>query len=412
MSNVYETTFAVITDRILATLQKERYCINSQRQFKLVFNSINRYMTEHKISKYSPEVGEAFVTDYVRQRNIGSSWTKSLTRVTRVLNHATEDRSIGLHTLRCAKKAPLKLPDCFSHVLEKYLDYCADKGNKAGTLERKRASCGHFLSRLDTLGCRDLSELTPAQVRESCLLEADKDSWFKVRLFLDFLYNEGYTRFNYSAIVPKYRIPSKLPTIYTPEEIRKFEDAIDVNSLTGTRDYAMLLLMTRYGLRASDIAALKLSNLDFDGGFIRLTQEKTGQGWSGTMIPLVKKALAEYVAKVRPKTDIDFVFLRMDAPYQRLSKQGISSRVKIYFACSGINIENKRHGPCAIRSSLASSLVNDGTPTEAVRKVLGHESKSAIKSYAKIDIENLRKCAIPVPEATGAFARFLEGPHV
>ncbi|MDD4715839.1 MAG: tyrosine-type recombinase/integrase [Oscillospiraceae bacterium] len=405
-------SFAAITEKILDLLQEQAYKPQSHQQFRVVFNQLNRYMTEREISAYSPDVGAAFLKDYVQQRGIGSSWAKSITRVTKVLNHAIEDGAIGLHILRCTKKPPLKLPKHFSDTLEKYLAYCSGEGNKNSTLARKRASCGHFLSRLDTLGCHDLSELTPAHIRESCLLETDKDSWFKVRLFLNFLFDKGYTRLNYSAIVPKYRLPSKLPTVYTPEEIRRFEDAIDADSPTGIRDRAMLLLVTRFGLRPSDVAALRMSDLDFEGGIIHLTQEKTEQEWNGTMIPPVKLALWKYVSKARPKSDTDVVFLRVDAPYQGLSKQGVSSRVKQYFVGSGVDIANKRHGPCALRSSLASSLVNDSVPTEAVRRVLGHESKFAIKNYAKVDTENLRKCAIPVPEVTGVFARFLERQRI
>ena len=74
-----------------------------------------------------------------------------------------------------------------------------------------------------------------------------------------------------------------------------------------------------------------------------------------------------------------------------------------------IDTKGKHHGPHALRASLASSMVNENVPYEAIRGILGHKDPDAVKHYAKLDIEQLRKCAIPVPSPTGAFQAFLEG---
>ncbi|MCL2670446.1 MAG: tyrosine-type recombinase/integrase [Clostridiales bacterium] len=79
---------------------------------------------------------------------------------------------------------------------------------------------------------------------------------------------------------------------------------------------------------------------------------------------------------------------------------------------AGIIPGGRSCGPHAFRSSLASSMVNDGLPYEAVRKTLGHTDPNAIKSYARLDIEQLRAYALPVPEASGGFADFLCGRSV
>lgn len=79
-----------------------------------------------------------------------------------------------------------------------------------------------------------------------------------------------------------------------------------------------------------------------------------------------------------------------------------------YFDKAGVDYKGKKHGLHALRSSLASSMVNDNVSYDIVRKVLGHTDDDSIKHYARIDIEELRKCAIEVPVPSGKFKKFLE----
>ena len=83
--------------------------------------------------------------------------------------------------------------------------------------------------------------------------------------------------------------------------------------------------------------------------------------------------------------------------------------VRTAIAAAGIDPDGRKQGPHAFRSSLASSMVNDNIPYEVVRKTLGHTDQNAIRSYARLDLEQLRGYALPVMEAAGTFAAFLEG---
>lgn len=82
------------------------------------------------------------------------------------------------------------------------------------------------------------------------------------------------------------------------------------------------------------------------------------------------------------------------------------------FIVAGINISGKKHGPHTFRSSLASSMINDGVSYETVRKILGHSDPDVIKHYAKTDVENLRFCSIEPPTASGIFSDYLSGKKV
>lgn len=103
------------------------------------------------------------------------------------------------------------------------------------------------------------------------------------------------------------------------------------------------------------------------------------------------------------------MFLRIVPPYSHISVQAITKIVRTAIAAAGIDPDGRKQGPHAFRPSLASSMVNDNIPYEVVRKTLGHTDQSAIRSYARLDLEQLRGYALPVMEAAGTFAAFLEG---
>ena len=183
-------------------------------------------------------------------------------------------------------------------------------------------------------------------------------------------------------------------------------------SSIGKRDYAILLLASRLGMRAGDIASLKLDSLDFKNQRICFIQNKTGSVSELYMVPEIKTALMDYLSTDRPASTSDYVFLKSCAPYSEISYSVVSFAVKKHMIRSGINIAGKKHGPHSLRASLASSMVNDGISYETVRKVLGHDSPNAIRHYARLDIQMLRNCALACPAPSGTLHQFLKGGRI
>ena len=145
---------------------------------------------------------------------------------------------------------------------------------------------------------------------------------------------------------------------------------------------------------------MTLECLDFERNLIRLTQHKTGVFIEFPMVSDVKVALERYLQEERTA---------YDSPYGHISVQAIAKIARTAIAVAGIEPGGRKQGAHAFRSSLASSMINDNIPYEAVRKILGHTDQNAIRSYARLDMEQLRGYALPVMEATGIFAEFLEG---
>lgn len=198
------------------------------------------------------------------------------------------------------------------------------------------------------------------------------------------------------------------PTVYSVDEITTVESSIDRATPAGIRNYAIIMLLSRYGIRSSDIAALSFENIDFTNNRIRFLQQKTDDPWESELFPEVKDALLDYIQNVRPEVSgCSQIFMTLVIPYQPMDCFAINTMVWTQFGKSGVPLAERRHGSRAFRSSMASNMINDNISTEIVRRVLGHGTKHAIKHYARIDIESMRLCPLAVPEPGGLFAEML-----
>lgn len=399
-------TIEQLTLGLLEELQLKCYGKETLNNYQRILKNLALYMDLNEISTYSSEIGKAFVEDYNSNHEISVSFQKMIITVIRRLNDYRNGRVYSLQR----KKSSVKLPEKHSVLLKNYLSFCKQGGNRVGTIKGKGKFCGDFLIFLMALGCNDIRDINSTQIYKACLMFHNKDAWAVIRMFLKYLYKEKVTEYDYSTIVPHYTRPFLVPTTYSEDEILRFEKAIDRSSKIGIRNYAMLLLATRLGMRSGDIAGLTFDEINFEGNSIHIVQEKTLQLQELPLLPEIKDAIVNYIENARPTVkDECRIFLRQNAPYQGITTSAIRFAATQYFRKAGIDISNKKHGLHTFRSSLASSMVNDQVPYDVVRKVLGHTDPNAIKHYAKVDIERLREYAIAVPTPSGVFEAFLNG---
>lgn len=368
--------------------------INSKRRLL----SVDTFMVSNGINKYNHDVQILYLQTHT---NTGKSNQR---QVQTCLNHFEYFLRKEEYPIQKCKDV-YKFPEKILPAVNKYLCYCLSKGNKPGTIKSKKGLLRDFLK---DVGKDSLEEFSYKNIVSACTKTSNKEQWAVAKEFLRFCCKESFLSSDYSTIIPKYRRPQILPTVYSNVEIRALENSIDTATINGKRNYALILLASRLGIRSGDIVALKFENLDFVHKRISFAQEKTNAPINLPMLPEIEKALNEYL-QVRPQSKDNHIFLRNMAPYSAITTSAIRFALRCCFDKAGINISGKKHGFHSLRSSLATSMINDSAPYEAVRKILGHNDDDAIKHYARLDIEKLRKCALPVIEATGLFAEFLEG---
>jgi site-specific recombinase XerD len=177
-------------------------------------------------------------------------------------------------------------------------------------------------------------------------------------------------------------------------------ECIDRGNPAGKRDYAILLLVARLGIRVSDIKSLKLSDLDWQSKTIQVKQSKTNNKVIYPILNDVGWAIIDYLKNARPITDSPFVFIRMSAPYEAFGKDAnLYHIISKYTRLAGITIpRGKKHGLHSLRHTLASTLLEQGTPLPIISEILGHFNSKSTGGYLHTGIEGLRTCALDPEE--------------
>ncbi len=189
---------------------------------------------------------------------------------------------------------------------------------------------------------------------------------------------------------------ARIPSVWDPAEVRKILEAIDRGNPCGKRDYAIILLITRLGLRGVDVKRLGFADLDWPGNQLSMVQAKTGHR---VVLPLLKDvgwAIIDYVQHGRPACDCPQVFVRHTAPIGAFSDQDHLHQILLKHArAAHVSVsQERRHGMHSLRHTLATRLLEAGTPVEQIADILGHQQVSSTGVYLKSSLRLLAQCAL------------------
>jgi integrase len=160
--------------------------------------------------------------------------------------------------------------------------------------------------------------------------------------------------------------------------------------------YAILLLLARLGLRGGEVVTLQLEDIDWDNGQITVRSKK-GRGWERLPLPTdVGKAISHYLRLDRPRCSCRNVFVRMVAPYRRISSSSVISNLTRN-ALQRAGVESGRKGAHLFRHSLATAMLRQGASLDEIGQVLRHKDADTTAIYAKVDLDALRRLAATWP---------------
>lgn len=180
------------------------------------------------------------------------------------------------------------------------------------------------------------------------------------------------------------------------EDVAKVLDAIDRLTLKGKRDYAIILLGVVTGLRAVDITRLRLSDIDWLNGEIKIVQQKTRESLALPLTADVGEAIKDYILNGRQTTESDMVFLRIHAPHRQI-QNAITINQIYYYWCKKADIERKAFDGKSfhsLRRTLGKNIILSDTPVTTVAQVLGHSDLSSTDRYIALDSCHLKECAL------------------
>lgn len=401
-STAFQALTEAVKAELLRTHYKEKRIIS---HYEPTWTALAEYMAKRNIESFDMKTGLNFLSDeygITVFENLNSSKGAKV----RAVNMLGEYQ---LHGIILSKRR--KLGKNYYHAIEEVFQQFIDSRRLLGISEKTLKSNELYLSRFsEYLGrqkIKNISALSSEHVLGfvNTLAGYSKVTIFcslcSLRVLLRYLYDEKILQENLSYVVPRITIDktARIPSAYSREEVQKMLDSVDRGNPKGKRDYAMLLLAARLGMRAGDICDLRFDNIIWDKNEIVLTQGKTGVETILPLLPEVGSALIDYLKCGRPTTELPQIFVRQFCPIGPLVPSTLHSIVGQYLRLAKITIpEGKKHGPHALRHSLASALLEENIKLPTIAQVLGHVSSETTSVYLKIGINQLRQCALTVPD--------------
>lgn len=352
------------------------------------------------VRKITPAIKDPFITAYFahnhsRTRIFAESHARSY------LAHLF-DYLIKIGVMKAPVIVPVKKP--YSWMLNPYLGYLRDERQLTKrTIAQIEAKLHAFLESLKGDVTRERMRTLHADRIESHIKEHLRDSRDNLirlasvlRGFLQFCARKGYMNEDLSLVipsVPSYRL-STIPKGIEESAIQKILSSIPKESPDGSRDYAILLLLTAYGIRGQQIAQILLDDIDWHRSTIRIRAAKAGKEVVLPLMDAVGEAILAYLRN-RPESIHREVFLSKRAPYLPLSGMSVSSLVQRIMHKAKVHIPGG--GASTFRHSWAIRALAHDSPMKAIADVLGHRCLDTTFIYAKADLKALRQVAMPWP---------------
>jgi site-specific recombinase XerC len=413
-SSTHRTPSSLPLDQLVAhalsELDKINYSRRSMRRYRTVWGHLVTFSREMSLGdRYSEQLATEFVTAYRRQPGervkANEEWRRHIPFLVKVLGDFARDGRVE-HTRIDTSR--LQVPAAMKKSLSEYEQYARDRRHlRASTLRERMRTIAVFL---DDLGSRTVTTLDQLQPADIAAFVASRGrlgprsmsrTVSDVRCFLQFLLLRGILQRDLSQVLPTVRVPrdAAIPSVWDPELVERLLKVVDRSSPRGKRDYAILLLACRLGLRLGDIRTLTLDDLKWDMAAIEITQSKTRAPLCLPMTEEVGEALID-LKSGRPQTAHRELFLRAQPPFTPFADDGhFYYIVKYWRELAGIRFRTKQHcGLHSLRHTLATQLLREQTPIHVISEILGHATTASTMIYAKADVESLRAAALNTEE--------------
>lgn len=219
-----------------------------------------------------------------------------------------------------------------------------------------------------------------------------------LRRLFDYAHDNGYHNISFSNVLPsvKYTQTSRLPVTFTADEAKRILENIDTHNPTGIRNYAITLLVTKLGLRVSDAISLRFDSIDWQAKTISIQQQKTSVPLTLPLPEDVGWAIIEYLKHGRPETNCECVFVRHNAPFDKLASN-VQKDMQRLVQKAGIHVPpEKRLGMHSFRHSIASIMLSQGATVAEIAQILGQLDPQVTEDYISLTPSLLRECALEV----------------
>jgi site-specific recombinase XerD len=396
-------TVSALVSGLDEELQRLGYKDSTLVWYRGCWRRLERFFAARGVEEFGLDVAMAWVDEacgfFAKERAGTLKQTDVyLFRVAQML----ADYAVHGAVLRRYSRSVSKLDGPGGEAIARFQAWLGSDGRPASTVRTYGTLAGEFVAFVGTRGGLARCDAGTVEAFVATLtgyqVKTVEQKLCAVRSFLRFAAADGLLDAAVLDAVPAVRSSkqARVPSVWDPGHVARILDAIDRSNPCGKRDYAIIVMVTRLGLRGIDVKQLEFADFDWPGNRLFVVQAKTGHRVALPLLKEVGWAVIDYIRHGRPACDCPQVFLRHLAPIGPFSDSDHLHQILVKHArVAHVAVSDKRrHGMHSLRHTLATKLMEDGTPVEQIADILGHRSVQSTGVYLKSSLGLLAKCAL------------------
>lgn len=358
---------------------------------------------------YTERLGIDFIEKYfnILEKDFYGTLIQSEVQNLRVIRMLGDFQLHGTVLRRYYKHKEIPHNPCFIEIIDNFKLYCLDRDYSTATVGHYTKQVAKFLDYVDSQSITSCNGINITLINNYIKTLAGytyktvEQQLCSLRVLFKYLHQNGQVDKDYSLKIPmvQARKQTRIPSVWSTEELKKLISAIDRGNPMGKRDYAIILLACRLGLRCGDIKKLTMENFHWEDKQLVFVQSKTRTTLSLPLTQDVGWAVIDYLRYGRPKVESPYVFIRHLAPFLPFTEDDhLNQMIAKYMKLAHIPKSKKKVGMHSLRHTLASLLLENDTPLPTISDILGHVDTESTAVYLKVDIEKLKECPLDLKE--------------
>lgn len=399
-----ETAKTMTVRELAAALDEQMhefgYAESSLKTYRGICTKLVHYFEERGVEQFNVDLGQKFIVEYGGDRYGTNGAFKNYCRAVHMLSDLQQYGMIFKQTPGAKKEFS---PD-FRPLFDDFVKHNRNRGIAEDSIRHLRWVLTRFEDYLLSRSVHTFREVERqhlnAYVQTLAGYGRNTVSFHISYLnrLMKYAFQQGYHIDDLSAVMPcvKYGQSKRLSAVFTEDEIKRILENVNTDSPVGKRNYAIILLLARLGIRISDILNLRFDSIDWERKRITIQQQKTGTQVELPLFEDVGWAIIDYLQNARPKTSCPNVFVCHNPPFDRIHSW-LAKDISRAVQKAGIRVPpEKTAGTHIFRHSLATNLLNQGVGIDKIAQTLGHTSAESTEAYISLSMDTLRVCALEV----------------
>jgi integrase/recombinase XerD len=400
---------AVLINDLEQEMIRLGYTEGSMKFYRSRWQKLLQFAHDRGETYYSEGLGINFVEKYfqILKKDFDGTLSQSETQELRIIRMIGDFQLHSTILRRYYKHKEILTDSYFIKISNHFKQHCVDKDYSKVTIDHYVKKSARFMDYLSSQNVKDCKEINLILINNyiktlaSYTYKTVEQNICSLRSFFRFLQDTGEIKTDLASKTPMIQAKkqTRIPSVWTEDELKKLIAAIDRGNPKGKRDYAIILMACCLGMRCTDIKNLKMEHFHWPEKKLVFTQSKTRQPLSLPLTPEVGWAVIDYLKYGRPKINSPYVFVKHMAPFGPFSEgDHLSQLIKRYMELAHLPTLKKRRGMHSLRHTMASILLEKETPLSTISDILGHVDTESTAVYLKVDIKKLKECSLDFEE--------------